>query len=337
MPEDVLGNNRDVGQLPPFGPLFLECDSHGRVLWMSRHARERLGDAANLLDVFTATLQLSHFLEGSEIQTISGIFDRGARSPVPVELSCVMRAAGNLILSVQVRERASDHMQKVDGKLTALQNRTFENYFRLLRLQQALDSRPERRRPPAAIISEQLERERARLARELHTGAGQLLAAIRVHVELIENKAPDLSPDVSRLLGQIAQLARDAAAEVSAVSRRLHSADSKAMALTEALRRLSSKSGMPERFQGSLESGKLRPGHRIRCEWLSTGSRRKASPMPSAAPAPREFRFPSRRRRDGSFCASKTTATDSMRACRPQLGGLGLRASATRFTIWKAI
>jgi len=266
VPEDVLGNNRDVGQLPPFGPLFLECDSHGRVLWMSRHARERLGDAANLLDVFTATLQLSHFLEGSEIQTISGIFDRGARSPVPVELSCVMRAAGNLILSVQVRERASDHMQKVDGKLTALQNRTFENYFRLLRLQQALDSRPERRRPPAAIISEQLERERARLARELHTGAGQLLAAIRVHVELIENKAPDLSPDVSRLLSQIAQLARDAAAEVSAVSRRLHPLDWKAMALTEALRRLWSKSGMPERFQGSLNLAELRaePPHPVR-------------------------------------------------------------------------
>src|SRR5207302_6800220 len=129
-----------------------------------------------------------------------------------------------------------------------------EWYFRLLRAHQDLDSRLGRgRRNPAAIISEQLERERARLARELHTGVGQALSAIKVHVELIEGKAPDLPTPVREFLDRIGQLAREAAAEVSAVSRRLHPLEWQGLSLVEAVRNLWQKSGIPERFQGSLD------------------------------------------------------------------------------------
>jgi signal transduction histidine kinase len=100
----------------------------------------------------------------------------------------------------------------------------------------------------------------------LHTGAGQSLSAIKVHIELIEGKAPKLPAEVRGLLDRIAQLTRDAAAEVSAVSRRLHPLDWQAMGLVEALRKLWDKSGIAERFQSSLNLAELRnePSHPVR-------------------------------------------------------------------------
>jgi signal transduction histidine kinase len=268
VPENILRNSADGGQLPPFGQVFLECDRQGRILWMSEHARARLGDACNLRDGLPAAPHLVGFLlDQGHQSTLTGIFHRIGRPPVPVEMSCVMRSAGRLLLSVELRERAADQIARNADPLAALQSRTLANYFRLLRTQQALDSRLERGRGnPAAMISEQLERERARLARELHTGAGQLLSAIKVHVELIESKAPELPPEIRGYLDRIAQLARDAAAEISAVSRRLHPLDWQAMGLVEALRKLWHASGIPERFQGSLHLADLpaEPPHPVR-------------------------------------------------------------------------
>jgi signal transduction histidine kinase len=268
VPENVLRNNGDYGQsLPPFTPLFLECDEQGRILWMNAQARERLGEATHLADTFSASVHLSHLLAACESnETVSGIFRRRSRPPIPVELTCVMRGTGRLLLAVEVRERASDQMAPMGDPLAALQSRTLDNYFRLLRVQQALDGRVDRgRRNPGVIISEQLERERARLARELHTGVGQSLSAIKVHVELVESKAPALPAEIQEYLDRIAQLARDAAAEVSAVSRRLHPLDWQALSLAEALRNLWNKSGIPERFQGSLNiSLPSEPSHPVR-------------------------------------------------------------------------
>src|ERR1044072_4210953 len=177
VPEDVSRSEGDGGLRPTFGRLFVECNREGDVLWMSGVARERLGDTSNLHDAFPAASNLSLFFRDCKNnETMSGIFHRASKPPVPVVLHCVMRAADRLILSVEIRERASDRGVESREHLSEMQSRTLENYFRLLRVQQALAGRLDRgRRSPSTIITEQLERERARLARELHTGAGQAL------------------------------------------------------------------------------------------------------------------------------------------------------------------
>jgi signal transduction histidine kinase len=259
--ENVLRNSLNGEPLPLAARLFLECDAEGRILWMSAPARLRLGLISKLENAFRDRSELTHFLQNCKSKdTFTGLFHREQMPPVRVELACVMRAAGRLLLTVYMKERASDQLEEAGSQLYDLQTRTLDNYFRLLRLQQTLDSRLQRgRRNPSAIITEQLERERARLARELHTGAGQSLSAIRVHVELIESKTQNLPQDIRNSLDLIGQLTRDAAAEVSAVSRRLHPLDWQGLNLTEALRRLWNKSGIPERFQGSLNLQDLNP------------------------------------------------------------------------------
>lgn len=221
---------------------------------MSDKARERLGEAASLLEAFPELPALRRYLEECQTsETLAGVFHRGRKPPVPVRLSCVIRSAERVVLSAEVRERTTDHLETVSHQLVALQNRALQNYFRLLLLQQALDRRLNRfRRNPGPIISAQVERERARMAVELHTGAGQLLSAIIVHLELIERKAPDLPAEIRGYLERIAALARAAGAEVRAVSHKLHPLDWQALGLLEALRKLWSESGIPERFQGSL-------------------------------------------------------------------------------------
>jgi signal transduction histidine kinase len=254
VPENSLRNDVIGESGLPFAQLFLECDNSGRVLWMSDKARERLGETVDLAEAFPELPALRRYLEECRAsQTLAGVLHRKQKPPVRVRLSCVLRSAGRVVLSAEVRERTWDRLEAASNQLIAMQNRVLRNYFRLLRMQQALDSRLNRgRRNPGAMISAQLERERARMARELHTGAGQLLSAINVHVELIERKAPDLPAEIRRYLERIANLAREAGAEVRAVSHRHHPLDWQALGLLEALRKLWNESGIPERFQASL-------------------------------------------------------------------------------------
>ena len=237
-----------------FAQLFLECDKNGRVLWMSDKARERLGEGVNLTEAFPELPALRRYLEECRTsQSLAGVLHRQQKPPLRVRLSCVLRSAGRVVLSAEVRERAWDRLEAASAQLIAMQNRVLQNYFRLLRIQQALDSRLNRgRRNAGCDISAQLERERARMARELHTGAGQLLSAINLHVELIERKAPDLPSEIRGYLERIAGLAREAGAEVRAVSHKHHPLDWQALGLLEALRKLWNESGIPERFQASL-------------------------------------------------------------------------------------
>jgi signal transduction histidine kinase len=221
---------------------------------MSSQAHERLGEAANLMEVFPELPALRHYLEECQTsETLAGVFRRRRKSAVPVRLSCVIRSAGRVVLSAEVRERSVDYLETASHQLLVLQNRALQSYFRLLRMQQALDSRLDRgRRNPGPIISAQVERERARMARELHSGAGQLLSAINVHVELIERRASELPAEVRGYLERIARLVREASMEVRAVSHKHHPLDWQALGLLDALQKLWNESGISERFQGSL-------------------------------------------------------------------------------------
>ncbi len=97
-----------------------------------------------------------------------------------------------------------------------------------------------------------MELERQRLGRDLHTGVGQLLTAIRLQIESVEMQLPDAPPQVLQTLQRICTLARNALDQVRALSYRLHPPEWQRLTLGEALRQLWDLSGIPERFDASL-------------------------------------------------------------------------------------
>jgi signal transduction histidine kinase len=104
------------------------------------------------------------------------------------------------------------------------------------------------RRSSAPLLAE-LERERSRIARELHAGAGQPLAGIKIHLEILEECAsaiPDsVKMDSARMtIGRLQMLAEQALGQVRAVSHRLHPPEWQEMTLDRALESLVDSSGL---------------------------------------------------------------------------------------------
>jgi two-component system, NarL family, sensor kinase len=99
----------------------------------------------------------------------------------------------------------------------------------------------------------QVELERQRLGRELHTGVGQLLAAIRMQLDLAAASAPAPAPAAARALEAIGTLAATALEQVRDISRRLHPPEWQRLTLDTAMRQLCEVSGLLERFQASLD------------------------------------------------------------------------------------
>jgi signal transduction histidine kinase len=139
-------------------------------------------------------------------------------------------------------------------RLVSMQLRASRNYFRLLAAARDLRARA-RRRPKTigAVLADSLERERQRLGRELHTGVGQSLAGISVHVSLLEESWPDPPDPVRNNLNRIASLATTALEQVRGVSRRLYVPAWQAQSLMEALRHLWETSGISDKFEATLD------------------------------------------------------------------------------------
>jgi two-component system sensor histidine kinase UhpB len=139
-------------------------------------------------------------------------------------------------------------------RLASMQHRVSRNYFRLLEANRELRARTSAApRTMGAILADSMEAERQRLARELHTGVGQALAGIHVHVSLLEAALPDPPDAVRKSLTQIAALAGTALEQVRGVSRRLYVPAWQAQPLVAALRNLWEASGISEKFAGSLD------------------------------------------------------------------------------------
>ena len=108
-----------------------------------------------------------------------------------------------------------------------------------------------RRWPPrsgTAVLTE-LERERSRIARELHAGAGQPLAGIKLHLEILDectSAIPDsASLDSARVtIGRLQTLAEQALSQVRAVSHRLHPPEWQEMTIDRAMESLVESSGL---------------------------------------------------------------------------------------------
>ena len=100
----------------------------------------------------------------------------------------------------------------------------------------------------------ELERERSRIARELHAGAGQPLAGIKLHLEILNEctaAIPDsawgnrLQGESARVaLGRLQTLAEQALGQVRAISHKLHPPDWQEMALRDAMESLVESSGL---------------------------------------------------------------------------------------------
>jgi signal transduction histidine kinase len=111
------------------------------------------------------------------------------------------------------------------------------------RLYQVLRHEPERRRPRANVLAE-LERERGRIARELHAGAGQPLAGIKLNLEMLDNWAAGLPPEGRDALARLQALTEQALNQVRSVSHGLHPPEWQGLTTAEAIRYLVQSSGI---------------------------------------------------------------------------------------------
>jgi signal transduction histidine kinase len=109
-----------------------------------------------------------------------------------------------------------------------------------------------RRRGTGRGAVRQIDLERQRLGRELHTGLGQMLAAIRLQLEIVATLLPGPPPPVERALSRISALANEALEQVRTVSARLHPPEWQRLTLEAALEQLWDISGIPQRFEASL-------------------------------------------------------------------------------------
>jgi two-component system NarL family sensor kinase len=98
----------------------------------------------------------------------------------------------------------------------------------------------------------QIELERQRLGRELHTGLGQMLAAIRLQLEIVATLLPSPPELAKQALNRISTLANEALEQVRSVSARLHPPEWQRLTLEAALQQLWDISGIPQRFEASL-------------------------------------------------------------------------------------
>jgi signal transduction histidine kinase len=243
--------------------MFLECDRQGHVLWMNERARSRLGPVESLLKVLpaphlpAANQMLQSAVPGDNRVLISTFLSKNRR--IPVMLVRLLALEQRVVLSAEVRSRATDthpRQHELLSELLRYQSNATRNYFRLLQAQQSLVKLGRSSRSTGAAVIEALEAERTRTARELHSGAGQTLAGIKVNGELIAARTRDLPEAVTIGLNRIQSLADQALSEIRSVSQRLHPPDWRRLDLLQAIEWLWITTGIPEKFHATLE---LRP------------------------------------------------------------------------------
>lgn len=104
-------------------------------------------------------------------------------------------------------------------------------------------------RKSGLVLVRELERERSRIARELHAGAGQPLAGIKLNLDMLGQWAGVLPEAGQQALVRLQNLAEQAVEQVRAVSHSLHPPDWQGFTVEEALRRLVQSSGLADRLE----------------------------------------------------------------------------------------
>lgn len=223
-------------------PLFLECDQRGRVLWMSDRTRKALGN---------------------DVETLTTTIVMGA----PLSVSRLMSTGNRVLVTVSRKQRVGAARIPEESLLRRLEGNLLRNYFRLQTAERSLSTRVrQHKRGDGRQAIRQIERERQRLGLELHTGVGQLLAAIRLQLEVIAAQLPAPPDPVQQALERISALAVDALGQVRSISRRLHPPEWQRLTLESALQQLWELSGIPQRLDGtlSLETLPRQPEHEVK-------------------------------------------------------------------------
>jgi len=194
--------------------MFLECDSCGQLLWMSERSGLPLGGTQHPLDAARA----------------------GTRSRADARMPAAFSAG---------REQTA--------ALLGLETSLLQHCLRLQSAERDLSTFARQRRSGSGRGAvRQIELERQRLGRELHTGLGQMLAAIRLQLEIVAALLPGPPALVQQALSRISTLANDALEQVRSVSARLHPPEWQRLTLEAALQQLWDMSGIPQRFQSSF-------------------------------------------------------------------------------------
>lgn len=219
-------------------PYLVGCDLHGRVVWISQYTQAELGAPENLSAGFLLRL----------------------RSGASYRVWRVIELTDTLVIGAQAE------MQAVVDSFS-IEDRIVRNHRRLQRAERKLSARVKARpNPNAGKVVRQMELERQRLGRELHTSVGQMLAAIRLQLEVVASQMPDPAEAVQRALDAIGRLAGDALEQVRGISRRLHPPEWQRLTLEAALEQLWNVTGIPQRFQALLNLRTLphEPAHEVK-------------------------------------------------------------------------
>jgi signal transduction histidine kinase len=135
--------------------------------------------------------------------------------------------------------------------LLQLQASLFERYVRLQAVERKLSRAVAGRRRNFSPMR-QLELERQRMGRELHTDVGQLLTSIHLQVELVSALYGGPNPGLQEALSRIAFLSDEALDRVRSISKWVHPPSWLALTLESALQQLWEMSGIAERFDSRL-------------------------------------------------------------------------------------
>jgi two-component system NarL family sensor kinase len=175
----------------------------------------------------------------------SGSLDEGGAHPGSWQFD--LRGA-----ALRIGDKLRLALSEEAGGLLDLQSSLVKHYFRLQEAARVLSGRTESlQRGMGGAAIRQIELERQRLGRELHTGVGQLLAAIRLQLEVVASQLPHPPELVAKALERIGTLASDALEQVRTISHRLHPPEWQRLTLEAAILQLWEYSGIPERLEAS--------------------------------------------------------------------------------------
>jgi two-component system, NarL family, sensor kinase len=203
---------------------------------MSRRAREIFGDLSHVVELVLVNQHVTH--------------SSGCRRIPQMQFWKVWEDDRTVILGARPCHAPDPSVLE----FVRLESRLVHKLLRLLQQERKLAERVRRQKQSgggrAAIRL--IEQERQRLGRELHTGVGQTLAAIRLQIDVIGNDLSEPPPRVRRALENVATLASDALEQVRSVSQKLHPPEWQRLTLAAALQQLWDLSAIPENFQGEL-------------------------------------------------------------------------------------
>lgn len=223
-------------------PYLMECDRGGRVLWMSEYTRATLGASANLI----GTIPNWH---------ASNPNPQGR--PAELVFTRLLELGGTVLVGARPIQPAEKAPEEHEAVLLRLQGRLSLQYFRLLNAERRLARHARHRRPSGIRALRQIELERERLGRELHTSVGQQLSAIRLQAETIASEIAGNDSPAREAVDRIFMLTTEALEQVRSVSKRLHPPEWQRLSLAAALEQLWELSGIPQRFEASLHIGPL--------------------------------------------------------------------------------